>query len=156
MIASHNGHHEVVSILLSSGANIKAQNRNGWTSLMYASQSGRQEVVSILLSHGANVESQDHEGRTSLLAASKYGHKEVVSILLCHGAHIEPSLLNTSSPEILSLLSSFQRWRERRNFLTLLTHLTHSQSQFPLTHNLSRASIVLNLEEMKREISYFL
>ena len=159
MMASGKGHKDVVSILLNHGVNIESQGSNRWTSLMIASQEGHNDIVSLLLSHGANIEAHDHKGWTSLMIASHCRHPEAVSVLLNSGAHIESSLMKTSYSEILSLLSVFERWIERRNFLTFLTQLTQltqSQSRSPLNRNLNIVTRVMKLEEMKREISYFL
>ncbi len=99
---------------------LERTNEEGETLLTRFSKIGNKEIVSDLLSLGANIES-DSYGWTSLTFASYYGHQEVVSILLEYGAHVaQDTLIRTSSPEILFLLSSYQRWIERRNFLTFL------------------------------------
>ena len=59
MLASQNGHVEVVDKLLHHGATVDLQNKNGWSSLMVASQDGHVEVVDKLLHHGATVDLQN-------------------------------------------------------------------------------------------------
>ncbi len=49
MIASQNGHQDIVSLLLTHGANIEAKGNGGFTSLMIASRNGHKEVVLVLL-----------------------------------------------------------------------------------------------------------
>ncbi len=45
MVASHNGHAEVVKILVENGAQVNLQAKDGWSALMIASQNGHAEVV---------------------------------------------------------------------------------------------------------------
>ncbi|CAI8029379.1 Ankyrin repeat domain-containing protein 29, partial [Geodia barretti] len=59
MVASQNGHVEVVDKLLQHGATVDLQKEDGWSSLMAASQNGHVEVVDKLLQHGASVDLQD-------------------------------------------------------------------------------------------------
>ena len=47
MLASENGHHEIVCSLLNAGANVNAANNDGMTSLMYASENGHHEIVAL-------------------------------------------------------------------------------------------------------------
>ena len=45
ILASGQGHREVVEMLVGKGASMEVQNKNGWTALMTASQNGHGEVV---------------------------------------------------------------------------------------------------------------
>ena len=54
MMASKNGHGEVVGRLLTKGASMDVQNKAGSTALMRASYNGHGEVVDMLLAKGAN------------------------------------------------------------------------------------------------------
>jgi ankyrin repeat protein len=53
MLASQNGHQEVVRALLGAQADVNAKAGNGATALMLASKNGHQEVVQLLKSAGA-------------------------------------------------------------------------------------------------------
>jgi len=53
MLASRNGHKEVVKLLLKKGADVNAKNKGGWTALMLATLYGHKEIVEILKSYGA-------------------------------------------------------------------------------------------------------
>ena len=70
MIASENGHKEVISILLVNGADVNWKDevsaacvltkliilfQDGWTPLHFASYTGNTEVVSVLIANGADV-----------------------------------------------------------------------------------------------------
>ena len=53
MMASQNGHLDVVRVLLDKGAEVNAKRIDGTTALMVASQNGHREVVRELLEKGA-------------------------------------------------------------------------------------------------------
>jgi ankyrin repeat protein len=48
MWAAGQGHGEIVRSLIASGARLNAQDRNGWTALMWASDSNQEETAAIL------------------------------------------------------------------------------------------------------------
>ena len=56
MIASQNGHFQVVELLLKEHADINHQQmKNGWTALMIAGQNSHFQVVELLLKENANI-----------------------------------------------------------------------------------------------------
>ncbi len=55
MAAAGNGNQELVSLLLSRGANIDFINKRGFTALMRATFNGHQHVVQLLCDQGAVV-----------------------------------------------------------------------------------------------------
>ena len=86
MLASENGHIEVVERLLELGANPNAQDHEGCTPLHNAAGAGRHEVVDRLLEGGADPSAPDHYGHTPLHLAAAGGFLESVEILLRSGA----------------------------------------------------------------------
>ena len=70
MLAAKEGHHEVVEVLLRSGADINARNKSGFTALMLASYHGQAHVVSQLLQAGADAHLLDASNRTALVLAT--------------------------------------------------------------------------------------
>jgi len=86
ILASHQGHVDVMDLLLSLGADTEAKDRNGETALMMACQEGRVDVLDLLLAAGANVNVQDRSGVSALMWASKRGHLSVVDRLVVYGA----------------------------------------------------------------------
>ena len=88
MVASNDGHHQVVELLLKEGADVNIQNNNGVTCLMVASNNGHHQVVELLLKEGADVNIQNNDGWTALMIASQNGHHQVVELLLKEGADV--------------------------------------------------------------------
>ena len=59
MKAAHNGHHDVVSVLLAHGATVDIVNRRGETALDIATRQGHVRVMEILLGNIASPEGGD-------------------------------------------------------------------------------------------------
>jgi ankyrin repeat protein len=66
MLASLNGHTDVVKLLLDRGAKIDLQRSDGATALIVAAQNGHEEVIKILLERGADRGIKDNTGKTFL------------------------------------------------------------------------------------------
>ena len=64
ILASRNGHLEIVKHLLSQGADIEAKNNDGNTPLISASRGNCLEIVKYLLSQGADIEVKNEYGNT--------------------------------------------------------------------------------------------
>jgi ankyrin repeat protein len=84
IIATRNGHKDILAFLLENGIDVNQQDKYGETALMWASQKGHKEIVQMLLQH-ENIEintRQDNDGRTALMWASLCDKKEIVEIFL--------------------------------------------------------------------------
>jgi len=77
---------EMVSGLLSHGADVNARARGGWTPLMVASQSGHVAVVKVLLEHKADVNAVTEKGASALAVARQTNKTDVVEVLEQAGA----------------------------------------------------------------------
>jgi serine/threonine-protein phosphatase 6 regulatory ankyrin repeat subunit B len=73
---------EPIALLVSKGANVNAQDREGRTALMAATNDLQAERVKFLIRKHAALNTQDHRGRTALMSATMIGSKATVSALL--------------------------------------------------------------------------
>jgi ankyrin repeat protein len=89
-IACEGGFSEIVTILLTHGANVNLPNSYGHTPLMLACDEGFPEIVTILLKHGANTDIPNYnlDNYTALMMACQRGHVEIVTLLIKHGANV--------------------------------------------------------------------
>jgi len=85
IVASANGHKEIVAYLLEKGIDInKKDEYYGRTALIWASFMGHKEIVKILLEKeniDINQTDKGWNGRTALMWASYRGHAEIVKML---------------------------------------------------------------------------
>lgn len=99
------GHDELVSLLLSRGANCEHRDKKGFTPLMLAATAGHANVCEILLNHGVDIEAQSERTKdTALSLACSSGRYEVVELLLSRGANKEHRNVSDYTP--LSLAAS--------------------------------------------------
>merc|ERR1719470_392677 len=104
-LACAGGHEELVTLLLSRGADIEHRDKKGFTPLILAATAGHDKVVEILLNHGADIEAQSERTKdTPLSLACSGGRYEVVEILLSRGANKEHRNVSDYTP--LSLAAS--------------------------------------------------
>ncbi|MEJ2246218.1 MAG: ankyrin repeat domain-containing protein [Acidobacteriota bacterium] len=133
ILASRNGHTEIVRLLLDAGANANANPfkytpHRDWevsytptallpmilqseisydaTALHAASQNGHIEIVRLLLEAGAKVDAQGNDDATALHAASQNGHAEIVKLLLEAGANVDAEITRAFYREMDHLLDS--------------------------------------------------
>jgi hypothetical protein len=80
--ASVGGHEEMVSFLVSKGAEVNRKNRvTGETPLMAAAEMGQLGTAKVLLKNGADPCTTDKEGHTAEGLAKKYHHGEIAEYL---------------------------------------------------------------------------
>lgn len=115
IIASWYGSPEIVSMLLESGANINAQDNNGYTAIAKASSLGvgrHYEIVEILIQACANLNIKTKEGKSPFLLAVLNGHSELANALKKAGAKEEPYFVGAdANKELLnaSMVGDLQR-----------------------------------------------
>ena len=81
MMASWDGHVDIIKLLIKGGAFIDTYDNKGHTALMYASHQGHAEVAGLLIEKGACFNVQDKCGTSTLMYTSHQGHAEVVKLL---------------------------------------------------------------------------
>ena len=82
IIAALEGHHAVVQVLLTKGAEVNAKDMSGTTPLIAATKNGHAAVVQALLAKGPNVNMKDFSGKTALMHAATEGYTDIVKALL--------------------------------------------------------------------------
>jgi ankyrin repeat protein len=85
MLASENGHDEVVHILLEHGAKPNVINRRGRTALHLASYKGHEKTCSVLLGHNAQMFIGDIQGNTPLHFSVMGNHIQATNYLAFKG-----------------------------------------------------------------------
>ena len=65
-LACAGGHEELVTLLLSRGADIEHRDKKGFTPLILAATAGHDKVVEILLNHGADIEAQSERTKDTV------------------------------------------------------------------------------------------
>ncbi|MBW2716583.1 MAG: ankyrin repeat domain-containing protein [Deltaproteobacteria bacterium] len=86
MIAAQSNRHEIMSKLLSAGANPNQDTKTGDNPLIAAASRGHEEIVMGLLRSGAEVDRRGAHRMTALMGAASNGQLAVVRILLEAGA----------------------------------------------------------------------
>lgn len=77
MVASGNGHIEVVKLLLDYKADVNRKHENMGSALLLATINNHLDIVKILIEHDANVSISDESGFTPLICAAYYGYSEI-------------------------------------------------------------------------------
>ena len=68
----------IIKLLIDSGIEINAQDKNGYTALMEATISGNYETVKLLIESGADINIKNEDGKTALDWAATEEIKEVL------------------------------------------------------------------------------
>jgi hypothetical protein len=80
MLASENGHENIVSLLIKNGADLNARDLSGYTALEVATWQDNISICKLLLNAGANVNITNRLGRTALWR----GNAPLLNLLLTH------------------------------------------------------------------------
>ena len=96
---------KVMGWLLAHGANINAQDENGFSALHAATQGKNIKMVSFLLQNGANVNIQDAFGNTPISRTNLATPVELFRILLEGGA--EPNIKNNYGVSCVDIYAAY-------------------------------------------------
>ncbi|OWK06780.1 ASZ1, partial [Cervus elaphus hippelaphus] len=81
MYAARDGRPQVAALLVARGADVNAQDENGYTALTWAARQGHKNVVLKLLELGANKMIQTKDGKTPSEIAKRNKHLEIFNLL---------------------------------------------------------------------------
>lgn len=79
--AASDGDINRVAKLISSGANVNARDRWGWSALSMCGYGGFPDIAKLLLENGADIDNIDVDGDTPMSLAENRGHPEMVFLL---------------------------------------------------------------------------
>src|SRR2546423_3924939 len=85
MLAAHEGHVEVIWLLLKAGADANLTSTKGETALHSAASRGFIEIVGILLEHNANPNVVDRFKMTPAIIAAMHSRRDILDLLAKHG-----------------------------------------------------------------------
>ena len=78
--------HELVTLLLDSGADVNARQHGGFTPLHEAAQNGNAALTELLLVRGANATATTDDGKTAAQLAQEAGHSDLAEQIRRHRA----------------------------------------------------------------------
>jgi ankyrin repeat protein len=109
------GHEEVLTVLLSHGAQANSKDGQGKTPLMMASLGGHMVGVQKLLQVVGNqgLADTDEDGWTALHFAASRGRTEVVTLLSSRGAKVQSYNSEGNTPLMLACRNDCWVWCER-------------------------------------------
>ena len=80
---------QIVSLLITNGAEVNAVGSEGRTPLLLAATCGSLPIAEVLLQHKADIQARNALGKTPLHQAATFGDDRLVELLLANGAVIE-------------------------------------------------------------------
>jgi len=111
---------QLVQFLLKKGANVNAQNKDGWNALMWASAKGYISTCAILLEHGANPDYRI-EYVSAFMMAAREGYLQICLLFISYNADLmmvvrNQTVLDWYGYECSDKVTSSER-KEHRNIL---------------------------------------
>ncbi|XP_061194807.1 kinase D-interacting substrate of 220 kDa B-like [Saccostrea echinata] len=88
LIATRNGHKEIVQLLVKHGADVNICTDKNTTPLFVASRDGNFEIVKYLVDHGADINICTERNYSPVCIATENGQSRIVQYLLEHGANV--------------------------------------------------------------------
>jgi ankyrin repeat protein len=124
IIASREGHTDIVKVLLDKGADIDVVDKSsiGTTALIIALKGSHTDIAELLVEKGADVKIKDRHGFTALMCASYFGYTKMVKLLIEKGADINAKEVGgktafdlAKNEEIRKLLGKMENSPNRNN-----------------------------------------
>jgi len=87
ILSAYDAHPEALKLLLSSGANACAADRNGNTALMGALFKGETDIAKTLVDTHCDIDQTNNSGETALSFAALFGRLDMLPVLVAQGAN---------------------------------------------------------------------
>ena len=100
-ITTNKGHVECLKKLITAGAEVNKEDKDGRTALMIAANTGLVECLKELIAVGADINKQDNDGPTALMRAVNRGHVGCLKELIAAGADINKGHKNSDTTLML-------------------------------------------------------
>ncbi|XP_071796931.1 uncharacterized protein [Asterias amurensis] len=146
-IAASVGQEDIVTVLVSKGAEVNSANSTGQTPLHYAASRDRQKVAEILLEHGADTNIAERVGATPMHRAASKGNLEIVKLLLNYNCRLDQQdcVGNTA----LHMACEEDRVKEATVLVQhgASLHITNKEEQTPL--DLAQVGLASTLSRLK-------
>ncbi|WP_257281820.1 ankyrin repeat domain-containing protein [Endozoicomonas sp. ISHI1] len=101
VLASCQGHKEIVERLINAGANLNVRTKNGATPLYIAAEMGHTDIATLLIESGADLNACTKDGTTPLLIAAQKGNIDIVKLLIEAGADLNADLWDGTTPLLI-------------------------------------------------------
>uniref|UniRef100_A0A672R8I2 E3 ubiquitin-protein ligase MIB2 n=1 Tax=Sinocyclocheilus grahami TaxID=75366 RepID=A0A672R8I2_SINGR len=160
-VAAHQGHVEVVKVLLQANSSIEAKDEDGDAALHYTAFGNQAEIARLLLSKGASVNLLNNSMCTALHIAVNKGFTDVVRVLTEHSADINLQDSYGDTPlhdaiakdfrsiiEILTVVPNIDFTQQNNRGFNLLQHTALKGNKLATEMILARAR---QLADVKKE-----
>ena len=134
IIAANLGFTEIVTLLLSHGADLSTTDAEGNTPLIVAVKNNKIDIVKIILDYKHDINVKNNAGCTALWAATSVGYRpEIVKLLLSHGADL--SITDTKGRHTPLWNAVF------RNYIDIVKIILNYKHDFNIKSNLGNTPL---------------
>ncbi|XP_061113843.1 E3 ubiquitin-protein ligase MIB2 isoform X3 [Conger conger] len=159
-VAAHQGHMEVVKVLLQANSSIEVKDEDGDTALHYTAFGNQPEIARLLLSKGVNVNLLNNSMCTALHIAVNKGFTEVVRALTEHAADVNLQDSYGDTPlhdaiakdfrsiiEILTVVPNIDFTQQNNRGFNLLHHAALKGNKLAMEQILARARQLVDVKK---------
>lgn len=138
LVASLNGHSDIVEVLINAGADVDAKDNAGVTPLIAAAYCGHAKTVKKLIEAKASLDMYNKNGATALMAASINRKTTAAKMLISAGADVNRKDVAGMTPIMLAI----------KNDLPLLTKaLLEAKANLNITDNQGNTALLFAIDQ---------
>ena len=132
-LAAFEGHHDIVEILLTAGADFMIPNKKSKIALHLAAEKGKDKCCEVLVKNSLNPQKQlkklNSEGDTALIAAAKNGNKNCCEFLILDNIDVQNKMGNTAL-----------HCAAQKGFTTTVKYLLDTNSNYKIRNDLGNTA----------------